>query len=218
MREEVSTGRSLLMDGIRLSAVTAGYDGGPDVVSEIDALLEPGLTLVSGANGSGKSTLLEIMASNLMPRSGEVTLDGVSTRSADARHRRSYAPHAVGLIPALTLAEHLMLTGPLGSEAEVDAAVNGWGLDDWVNEPIEALSTGTRRKAWLLMCLIQPQRCVLLDEPFNGLDAAAVAHLSGLIDGWLADRRTVVLASHNVPRPVRTFDPKVLRLVEGRLA
>lgn len=197
--------------------VTAGYGLAADVIHGISATFGPGLTHVTGTNGSGKSTLLEILASNVLPRSGSAYIGSSSVVDSRARMLRTYVPHEIGLIPALSLHEHVLLAAPWTDEHTLVSAVDGWGLQEWFGAPVEDLSTGNRRKAWLLLCLLDVAEFVLLDEPFNGLDAESAEYLSGCIREWTAQQRAVVLVAHSLPPSMQSTQRRVLHLRDGRV-
>ncbi|MEV8249483.1 ATP-binding cassette domain-containing protein [Microbacterium sp. NPDC076768] len=200
-----------------LDAVTAGYGRAADALHGVSVEFFQGVTLITGPNGSGKSTLLEVLASNVLPRAGVAKIGSSSVLTAQTRMLRNYVPHEVGLIPALTLREHLLLAAPADDADAVATEVKQWGLDEWVDAPTENLSTGNRRKAWLLVCLLDRTDCILLDEPFNGLDADSVEHLTMCIREWIACGSAVVLASHTMPSLIETLKPRVLHMREGRV-
>ena len=72
------------------------------------------------------------------------------------------------------------------------------GLTPWLDENAGTLSSGTARKVWYLMCTVGEADLVVLDEPFNALDAEAVETVVGELHAW-AERATVVLVSHLPP-------------------
>lgn len=205
------------MTTMTIDQVSAGYGSSPDVIHAVSATFGPGITHITGTNGSGKSTLLEILASNVLPRSGSAHIGSCSVTDPRTRTMRTYVPHEVGLIPALSLHEHVLLAAPDTDEATLARAVDGWGLREWFGAPIEDLSTGNRRKAWLLLCLLDVTDFVLLDEPFNGLDAESVEYLSARIREWAAQQRVVVLVAHALPESLQAARPRVLRLQDGRV-
>jgi ABC-type multidrug transport system ATPase subunit len=207
----------MTMPMMMLDAVTAGYGAAADVVRGVSVRFDPGLTLITGPNGSGKSTLLEILASNVLPRTGVAMIGSSSVTIPQTRLLRTYVPHEIGLIPALSLREHVLLAAPaIGTDA-LAIEVGQWGLGEWMDAPIEDLSTGNRRKAWLMLCLLDLTECVLLDEPFNGLDADSVGQLTSRIRDWVARNRAVVLVSHTVPPSMASLTPQVLQMREGIL-
>ena len=146
----------------------------------------PGITWVQGANGSGKSTLLRLLAGALAPRHGTFELDGVrygaGHRGAPVAWRRQtfWCLSDPPPTPWLTIAECLGFVA--GSYGSVDARrlheqVDALGLSAALATPLREASLGQQRKTLLALALALPVKLLLLDEPFNALDAASAAHL-----------------------------------------
>ena len=139
-----------------------------------------GAALVTGANGVGKSSLLRIAAGLLAPAAGDVVRGAVAL--ADGR---------AALDPELPLARALAFWGA------ADAAVLAdFGLDPLRDVPVRFLSTGQRQRAALARVAMAGAALWLLDEPANGLDAAATAVLEGYIARHRAAGGAVVVATH----------------------
>ena len=140
--------------------------------------------VVTGPNGAGKSTLLRVAAGLLAPAAGAVTRDGGVALLAEA----------AALDGERRLADALAFWARLdGGRADLDAV----GLGGLGEVPVRLLSTGQRRRAGLARVLASGAGVWLLDEPANGLDAAGVAMLEGLIAAHRAGGGVAVVATHN---------------------
>lgn len=148
-------------------------------LSDGDALL------VTGPNGAGKSSLLRLAAGLLPAAHGTVTRDG----------RVALADERPALDRELTLAAALGLWAKLDG-GDVTSALAAVSLDHLAAVPVRMLSTGQRRRATLARVLVQQAPIWLLDEPVNGLDAAAQAKLTTLIAEHRARGGIAVVASH----------------------
>ncbi len=166
----------------------------------------PGLTWLRGSNGRGKTTLLRLLGGQLAPASGTVRC-GELDMQRDALAWRRHSFYCGGEAPALdwlTVNEWLELHLALYEGAD-RAALRAWldafRIDGILAQPVSALSLGQSKKLQLALALALPARLLLIDEPFNGLDAQAVA----VLEQELARREAardgcIVLTSHLAPR------------------
>ncbi len=188
------------------------------------------IVVVLGPNGSGKSTLLRLLATDLRPSTGSLTLLGRSVRGGLARVRRriGYAPDTAvhfGVLSGLENAErfHKMVprpgTGPGAERPEADPLPELFrAFDLWeVRElPVSEYSYGMRRKLLLVQSLCFAPRLALLDEPSVGLDPRAVSALRDTVVARRDAGGSVVIASNEI-REVPMWADRVLFLLRGRV-
>jgi ABC-type multidrug transport system ATPase subunit len=189
---------------IDLRDVTAGYQQGVAVLEGLTARFGPrGVVLVRGRNGAGKSTLLEVCSGYLRPWRGAVRIAGMDAATAAARTRRRVCRTEPALYPNMTARDHLVFAARcLGVDpAPGLARAERYGLAPWLGYDAKSLSTGNRRKLWIIMCTLGSFDVVILDEPFNGLDPAGRDTLSAEIRHWSATA-AVLLISHAPPAGV----------------
>lgn len=177
------------------------------------------LMYVQGANGAGKSSLLRLLCGLLAPAAGEVRWQGQPIASVREEFGRQliYLGHAAALKDDLTAIENLLnaslLSGWSVSRRDAKAALAQAGLGGRERTPARALSQGQRRRISLArLALPTPQRLWVLDEPFNALDTAASAWLSGLMETQLARGGCVVLTSHQGVALTDRIDPVRIHL------
>jgi len=187
--------------------------------SGLDFRLEPGaIVWLRGANGQGKTTLLRTLAGLAAPSAGTV-----SWRDAPAIEPRPlYLAHANALKEDLTAAESLRFLLHLGgsrvASADVDAALERFGLASRANAFVRTLSQGQRRRVALARLAAERElRPWLLDEPFDALDAAGVEVLAGLIVGHARRGGSIVLTSHQA-LPIHDPAPVTVQLHEPAFA
>lgn len=178
-----------------------------------------GVTWVQGANGSGKSTLLRLLAGALAPRHGSFELAGerytADHRGAPLgwRQQTFWCLSDPPPTPWLTIAECLGFVS--GSYANADAAllrehVAALGLEKALATPLREASLGQQRKTLLALALALPVKLLLLDEPFNALDAASARHLSDTLAARAAQGGQVILLTSHVEPHVPVRDTWVL--------
>ena len=141
---------------------------------------------IVGRNGSGKTTLLKLIDHQLQPEQGSLRVDG-STYLVDFDLRR---------YQQFTMDDLVTLCAPLESfdVAGADHIASLLHANDYRHIPIGELSTGVTKKAALLMGLLSTARVLLVDEPFESLDAETNEELTSLLR---QQARAVVVVSHD---------------------
>ena len=159
-----------------------------EVLAGLSGEAEPGgILLVTGANGSGKSTLLRCLAGLLAPDSGEVEMleDGRSLSPGERRQRVGYVAPDLAFYEELTVAENLELAARLRGlpAAEAERRRDQVGLPG--GRAVAALSSGMlQRLRWAWARLHRPA-VLLLDEPFQNLDAPGQEQARGFLRAHL---------------------------------
>lgn len=166
--------------------------------------LEAGEALVvTGPNGAGKSSLIRVAAGLLPAAAGAVTHEGAGALLAEA----------VALDTERNVAAALGFWARLDEcpapEARVAAALDALDLTELADVPVRLLSTGQRRRASFARVLASEAPIWLLDEPANGLDAAAVTRLETLIADHRARGGIALVATH---QPLALVDAQEVRL------
>lgn len=205
--------------------------GDYDALRDVSLAVETGeiLALV-GPNGSGKSTLLSVLGRDLRVRSGRVTLAGAPV---DGIGRRAFARRVARLpqepsTPEGLTVEELVAYGRhphrsvLGARARsegdvVHAALSDVELADFRKRPIEQLSGGERRRAWIAMILAQEPEVMLLDEPTNALDLRHQWELLDLLERLNRERGTTIVLSLHDLEQAASIAHRIAMLTRGRL-
>ncbi|MEI5103280.1 ABC transporter ATP-binding protein [Streptomyces sp. PmtG] len=174
--------------------------GTADVLSGLTARVVPGESVrVTGPNGSGKSTLLRVLAGLAAPDAGTVTVDGRPPADPAVRSLRGFVQEPPPLYEHLTADEQLAFTGGVwGVPArELRERAESLGLGDRLDVLVGELSLGQRKKLGYVCATAHAPRLVLLDEPFNGLDAEAEDTVRADLARWRSEGRTLVVVSHS---------------------
>ena len=166
------------------------------VFSGIDVELAAGsCLLVTGPNGSGKTTLLRVLSGLAAPSGGELELP--------ERGRIGYLGHEPLVYRELTPLENLTLFGRLYRVPEarerIGMLLERFGLWEVRDARVSTFSRGMQQRLGLCRVLLHEPTHLLLDEPYNALDAQGAA----LLDGVLAEPRTWVVATHEPERVER---------------
>ncbi len=206
------------------AGVSVGYHGTP-VLTHVDLELAPGQRLaLIGPNGAGKSTLIKSVL-GLVP-----VLDGTATvlgrTPAQARTLAAYVPQTDSLdgdFP-VTAAQVVMMgryrrigwwrRTRAADRHAVREALGRVGLADRAGHPFGSLSGGQRQRVLLARALAAQPRLLLLDEPFNGVDAVSQHAILSVLHDLAADGTALVLSTHDLSLARELAD--VVCLVNGR--
>src|ERR687887_812528 len=179
-----------------------------------------------GHNGSGKTPAMRLLAGQLEPTAGSVTVVGVDMHRAADTHRAraalAFVPDSPLLYDDLTVAEHLELVGLShgvghGLDKRIDDLLDGLDLTARRDFVPTQLSRGMRQKTQLACTLVRPFEVLLLDEPVVGLDPPSQATLRGLLADIKADGAAIVLTTHQLAFSEGLAD-RAMVLHDGRVA
>ena len=177
---------------LRLTEVSARR-GRRTILSDINLTVRRGeVVAVVGANGAGKSTLLQLCAGLLRASSGRI----------ERTPHFGYAPQLDSLAPLLTVDEHLRLFGAARGMRRGRSVSTGHRLITrlgWTargDQTTGTLSGGTQQKLNVALAQLDAPELLLLDEPYQGLDALAYEDLWALISAWRASGAGVLLVTH----------------------
>ena len=104
-----------------------------------------------------------------------------------------------------------------GARERITQALAAVGLNGFEHRPIGTLSGGQMQRLLFARVMLQDAPVIVLDEPFNAIDARTAADLLGLVRRWHAEQRTVLAALHDIDL-VRANFPETLLLARGKVA
>jgi zinc/manganese transport system ATP-binding protein len=203
--------------------LTLGYDRHP-AVHHLNGAVERGaLIAVVGPNGAGKSTLFKGIAGTIKPLAGQIDRGGLAPQDI------AYLPQAAEIDRSFPINVYDMVTmglwhstGPFGGVSRearhaVEHAISAVGLTGFEGRAIATLSGGQMQRMLFARLLLQDARVIVLDEPFNAVDAKTSADLFDLVQRWHGEHRTVLTAMHDIDF-VRTHFPETLLLAREPVA
>jgi zinc/manganese transport system ATP-binding protein len=208
---------------IKFRDVTLGYDRHPAVHHLNGEVAQGALLAVVGPNGAGKSTLFRGLAGILKPLSGSIDLGGLDIRDI------AYLPQSVDIDRTFPISVFDLVGtglwratgffGGMGKQAreKITQALAAVGLNGFENRSIGTLSGGQMQRMLFARALLQDARLIVLDEPFNAIDAKTSADLLALVRRWHGEGRTVLAALHDMDL-VRSHFPETLLLARGPVA
>ena len=203
--------------------VTLGYDRHPAVHHLSGEVASGALIAVVGPNGAGKSTLFRGLVGILKPLAGTIERGDLDVRDIaylpqTADIDRSF-PISVFDFVGTGLWRATGFFGGIGkqSQARIAQALASVGLNGFENRPIGTLSGGQMQRMLFARVTLQDARVIVLDEPFNAIDAKTSADLLALVRRWHGEKRTVLAALHDMDL-VRANFPETLLLARGKVA
>ena len=215
---------------IALEAVSFSY-GEAAVLKEVSATVAAGeFVCLLGPNGAGKTTLAQLIAGELTPTGGRVTLGAPRSPGEQAAPRRhvAYLPQDLQDPPFVTVRELVSLgrfrpgrglgwrIGPDDSEA-VRRCIERCLPEPLADRPFAQLSGGEKQRAWLAFCLAQEREFLLLDESLQQIDYATRDHFFRMLSELADEGMGVVLITHDLEMAMR-HGRRFLLLHDGKLA
>ena len=159
-----------------------------------------------GPNGAGKTTTLRIIATLLVPTSGEVKVYGkdVVREAETVRKLISYLPEEAGLYKNLTGVEYLRYMASFYTsdkkeiEEMVERGIKISELGDDIYRKTSEYSKGMSRRLQIARVFMSEPILAILDEPTSGLDVVHAYKVRRIIKEYLSENNAVLLSSHNM--------------------
>ncbi|MGI8947795.1 MAG: ABC transporter ATP-binding protein [Ornithinimicrobium sp.] len=189
-----------------------------DVLAVDDVTFEvPAGSMVGfvGANGAGKTTTMRMIMGLLAMDDGQVHWDGRPISTAD-RSRFGYMPEERGLYPKQPVLDQLVYLGRLHGMSSGQASARAtellerFGLGERLRAKVEQLSLGNQQRAQIIASVLGDPVALILDEPFSGLDPAAVDQMSQLLREHTSAGVPVLFSSHQLDLVDRLCDSIVV--------
>jgi len=183
---------------------------------------------ILGPSGSGKTTMLNVIGGLDHFDSGDLLIDGISTKDFSDRDWDAYRNNRIGfvfqsynLIPHQTILENvelaLTLTGVGHAERRQRArkALEAVGLGEHVNKRPSQLSGGQMQRVAIARALINDPEIVLADEPTGALDSTTSVQVMDLLKDVARDR-LVIMVTHN-PELAYRYATRIVNLADGKI-
>ena len=155
--------------------------------------------ILLGPNGAGKSTIIKSIA-GLLRYQGRIGIQGMSSRSLEAKKIFGYVPEIPAMFDALTVREHVEYIRKAYSstitDEEVQTLFERFELADKQDKLGNELSKGMMQKVSICCALAIKPRVILLDEPMVGLDPQAIKELKKVVLELRDQGVTVLISTH----------------------
>lgn len=183
---------------------------------------------ILGPSGSGKTTLLNIVGGLDRYDSGDLIINGISTKKYKDRDWDSYRNHTIGfvfqsynLIPHQTILANVELAltisgvGKAERRERAQKALEEVGLGEQVHKKPNQLSGGQMQRVAIARALVNDPDILLADEPTGALDSATSVQVMDLLREVAKDR-LVVMVTHN-PELAEEYATRIVNLKDGRI-
>jgi ABC-2 type transport system ATP-binding protein len=173
-------------------------------VDDLSFRVEPGEVLgFLGPNGAGKTTTMRVVAGFLPPTAGRVLVCGydIETQSTQAKRRVGYLPEGAPSYPEMTPRSFLEFVAEVRGMAgesrrkRLDEVFGLLHLERVLDQTIDTLSKGYRRRVGLAQAILHDPDVLILDEPTDGLDPNQKHEVRELI-GRMARNKIIVISTH----------------------
>lgn len=173
-------------------------------------------TAIIGPNGAGKSTFLSALLGQIPLDSGQVIMQNMTHKDI------AYLPqsHEIDNLLPLTVEDVVLLgtwyeMGMLAAVSKesilrVNDCLSAVGLTGFNYKYVSELSKGQLQRVLLARTIMQQASVIILDEPFNALDARTIKDILGLIKLWQQQGKTIIAVLHNLTQVAAYFDYTVL--------
>ena len=183
---------------------------------------------ILGPSGSGKTTLLNIIGGLDKYDSGDLIINGVSTKNYNDRDWDTYRNHKIGfifqsynLIGHQTILSNVELALTLAGISKVERrkraidALDKVGLKDHINKRPNQLSGGQMQRVAIARALINNPDILLADEPTGALDSVTSVQIMELLKEVAKDK-LVIMVTHN-PELAKKYSTRIIELKDGKI-
>lgn len=173
-----------------------------------------------GPNGAGKSTTMKMITSFITPTSGSVSILGtdISESPMEAKKKVGYLPESAALYPDMRVLDFLdfikEIRGLEGTEA-IERVVKLCNLESVLDQRIETLSKGFKRRVALAQAIIHDPQVLIMDEPTDGLDPNQKAGVRKLIREMAKDK--IIILSTHILEEVEALCTRAAIISEGKI-
>jgi urea ABC transporter ATP-binding protein UrtE len=200
--------------------IRAGYGRIP-VLNGVSLAVAAGEAIgILGHNGMGKTTLLKSLMGYLRLTGGAIRFDGTDI-SREPTHRRSrlgiaYVPQGRDIFPFLTVAENLQMA--TRGASNIDEILSDFpSLKPLLARQGGLLSGGQQQILAIARCMMTRPKCILLDEPTEGIQPSIIAEITDMLARLRANRRLALVIVEQRLQFIADLADRVLVLQRGSI-
>ncbi|MBQ4093562.1 MAG: ABC transporter ATP-binding protein, partial [Oscillospiraceae bacterium] len=217
---------------LQLKQITKDYPAGSGTVHALRGIdlsfRSAEFVSILGPSGCGKTTLLNIMGGLDQYTSGDLTIDGVSTKNYKDRDWDRYRNHSVGfvfqsynLIPHQSVLQNVELALSLSGVPKAERrrrakkALEEVGLGSELRKKPGQMSGGQMQRVAIARALVNDPEIILADEPTGALDTETSVQVMDILKE-ISRKRLVVMVTHN-PDLAEKYSTRIIRMLDGRI-
>lgn len=204
-------------------------DGEVNALRGIDlAFRESEFVSVLGPSGCGKTTLLNIIGGLDQYTSGDLIINGISTKDYKDRDWDTYRNHSIGfvfqsynLIPHQTVLQNVELALTVSGvskaqrRARAKTALEQVGLGDQLNKRPNQISGGQMQRVAIARALVNDPDIILADEPTGALDSETSVQVMDLLKE-ISRSRLIIMVTHNA-NLAEHYSSRIINMLDGRI-
>ena len=217
---------------LELKKITKEYLTGTNSVSALKGIdlkfRESEFVSILGPSGCGKTTLLNIIGGLDNYTSGDLVINGKSTKHFTDRDWDTYRNHSIGfvfqnynLIPHQTVLQNVELALTLAGVSKTERkkraidALKSVGLEDQINKKPNQMSGGQMQRVAIARALVSDPDILLADEPTGALDSETSIQVMDLLKE-IAKDRLVIMVTHN-PEIAQKYSTRIVKVLDGKV-
>ena len=217
---------------LKLNKINKNYDNGDIEVKALQDIdiefRENEFVSILGPSGGGKTTLLNIIGGLDHYTSGDLIINGVSTKKYKDRDWDTYRNHSIGfvfqsynLIPHQSVLANVELAltlsgvGKSNRKKRAIEALKSVGLEKQINKKPNQLSGGQMQRVAIARALVNNPDILLADEPTGALDTATSVQIMDLLKE-IAKDKLVIMVTHN-PELAEKYSTRIIKILDGKI-
>ena len=174
-----------------------------------------------GANGSGKSVFFKIICGFLKPDKGTVTVNGKTIgKEIDFLPSLGVVIEKPGFIENYNQFDNLKYLAQINNiidDKKILEVIHRVGLDINNKEKVKTFSLGMRQRLAIAQAIMEDQKIIILDEPFNGLDKNGCNQIKNLLMELKSPDRLILLTSH-IEGDIDSLSDYIFEFSDGKIS
>lgn len=173
-----------------------------------------------GTNGSGKTMLMRAIAGLILPNKGNVVIDGVELGKGNS------FPESMGLlleypsfVNGYTGYKNLKMIASINKkidDEQIRKSIEQVGLDPDDKRSFRKYSLGMKQKLGIACAIMENPELLILDEPFNALDAAGIKMVHDILNEFKSNNKLVIIACHD-KEEMEVVADEIYEIYEGKV-